>query len=70
MFEIRLIVRTAHLLAAATWIGGSILYLVVVLPALRTGGPAPEVSAQIATLYRRMVSICIGVLLLLSLIHI
>ena len=64
MFEIRLIVRTAHLLAAAAWVGGSILYLVVVLPALRIGGPAPEVSAQIATLFRRMVNICIGVLLL------
>jgi putative copper export protein len=64
MFEIRLIVRTAHLLAAAAWVGGSILYLVVVLPALRIGGPAPEVSVQIATLYRRMVNICIGVLLL------
>ena len=64
MFEIRLIVRTAHLLAAAAWVGGSILYLAVVLPALRIGGLAPEVSSQIATLFRRMVNICIGVLLL------
>jgi putative copper export protein len=64
MFEIRLIVRTAHLLAAAAWVGGSILYFVVVLPALHIGGPAPEVSTQIATLFRRMVNICIGVLLL------
>ena len=64
MFEIRLIVRTAHLLAAAAWVGGSILYLVVVLPALRIGGPAPEVSSQIATMFRRMVNICMGVLLL------
>ena len=63
MFEIRLIVRTAHILAAAAWVGGSILYLVAVLPALRNGGPAPGVSAQIATLFRRMVNICIGVLL-------
>src|SRR6266852_2410261 len=64
MFEIRLIVRTAHLLAAAVWVGGSILYLVAVLPALRIGGPAPEVSARIATFFRRMVNICVGVLLL------
>ena len=64
MFEIRLIVRTAHLLAAAAWVGGSIVYIVVILPALRIGGPAPEVSSQIATLYRRMVNICMGVLLL------
>jgi putative copper export protein len=64
MFEIRLIVRTAHLLAAAAWVGGSIMYIVVILPALRSGGPAPEVSAHIATLFRRMVNICLGVLLL------
>ncbi len=64
MFEIRLIVRTAHLLAAAAWVGGSILYLVVILPALRIGGSAPEVYSQIATLFRRMVNICVGVLLL------
>ena len=64
MFEIRVIVRTAHLLAAAAWVGGSILYLVVVLPALRSGGFAPEVSSQIAALFKRMVNICIGVLLL------
>ena len=64
MFEIRLIVRTAHLLAAAAWVGGSILYLVAVLPALRSGGAAPGLSAQIAALFRRMVNICVGVLLL------
>ena len=64
MLEIRLIVRAAHLLAAAVWVGGSIFYMVAVLPALRRGGPAPAVAAQIAALFRRMVNICIGVLLL------
>jgi uncharacterized membrane protein len=64
MLEIRLIVRAAHTIAAAAWVGGSIFYLVVVLPALRSGGPAPAVAAQIAALFRRMVNICIGVLLL------
>jgi putative copper export protein len=64
MFEIRLIVRTAHLLAAAAWVGGSIVYLVVILPALRMGGAAPEIYTQIATLFRNMVNICVGVLLL------
>jgi putative copper export protein len=64
MFEIRLIVRTAHLLAAAAWVGGNIVYLVVILPALRIGGAAPEVYSQITTLFRRMVNICVGVLLL------
>jgi uncharacterized membrane protein len=64
MFEIRLIVRAVHIIAAAAWVGGSILYMVAIIPALRSGGPAPAVAAQIAALFRRMVSICIGVLLL------
>ena len=64
MFEIRLIVRTAHLLAAAGWVGGSVVYLVVILPALRIGGAAPEIYTQIAMLFRSMVNICVGVLLL------
>jgi putative copper export protein len=64
MLEIRLIVRAAHTLAAAAWVGGSILYLVVIQPALRRAGPAPAVAGQIAVLFRRLVNICIGVLLL------
>jgi putative copper export protein len=64
MPEIRLIVRVAHIIAAAAWVGGSIMYLVVVLPALRSGGPAPAVAAQIATHFRRLVDICAWILLL------
>jgi len=64
MLEIRLIMRAAHTLAAAAWVGGSILYLVAVLPALRSKGPAPAVAGEIAALFRRMVNICMGVLLL------
>lgn len=64
MFEIRLIVRTAHLLAAAAWVGGSIVYVAVILPALRMGGADPKIYAHIATLFRSVVNICIGVLLL------
>jgi uncharacterized membrane protein len=64
MLELRVIVRFAHILAAAAWVGGSILYLVVVLPALRSGGPAPAVAAQVAALFRRLTNICIAVLLL------
>ena len=40
------------------------MYLVAVIPALRSSGPAPAVAAQIAALFRRVVNICIGVLLL------
>ena len=64
MLEIRVIVRASHTLAAAAWVGGSILYLVAVLPALRSKGPAPAIAGEIAALFRRMVNICMGVLLL------
>lgn len=64
MLELRLIVRSVHIMAGAAWVGGSLFYLVVVIPALRSGGPAPAVAAQIAALFKRMVNICIGVLLL------
>ena len=64
MLEIRVIVRTVHILAAAAWVGGNILYLVAVIPALRSGGPAAGVGAQIAAHFRRLVNICVGVLLL------
>src|SRR5579864_897234 len=64
MLEIRLIVRVAHTLAAATWVGGSLFYLIIVLPALRNSGPVAAVAAQIAALFRRLVNICIVVLLL------
>ncbi len=64
MLEIRLIVRAAHLIAGAAWVGGSSMYMLVVIPALRSGGPAPLVAAQIAALFRRMVTICVWVLLL------
>lgn len=64
MLEIRWLMRVAHLLAASAWVGGSLMYLVVVQPALRNEGPAPAVAARIAALFKRMVNICVGVLLL------
>ncbi len=66
MLEIRLIVRAAHILAAAAWVGGNILYMVAVLPALHGKGGVggvSEISSQIAALFRRLVNICVGVLL-------
>jgi putative copper export protein len=64
MAEIRLIVRAAHILAAAAWVGGSLFYALIALPALRSGGPAPGVAAQMAALFKRMANFCMGVLLL------
>jgi uncharacterized membrane protein len=60
---LRVIMRSAHILAAATWVGGSIMYAAIVVPALRLGGPAPAVAAKIAALFKQMTNICIGVLL-------
>src|SRR2546428_6045225 len=64
MLKFRLIVRALPILAAAAGVGGSILYMGAIIPGLRSAGPAPAVAAQIAALFRRMVNICIGVLLL------
>jgi putative copper export protein len=56
--------RVVHTLSAAIWVGGSVMYLVIVQPALRLAGPAPEVAARIANLFKQMVNICVGALLL------
>jgi len=64
MLEIRVVMRTAHTLAGAAWVGGSLFYLMVVIPALKIGGPAPVIAAKIAELFRGMVNICVGALLL------
>ncbi|GCF08318.1 hypothetical protein [Dictyobacter arantiisoli] len=63
MWEIRWIVRLIHILAASVWVGGSFMYLAVVMPALRLGGPAPAVAAKVAELFKKMVNICVGLLL-------
>ena len=61
---IRLCARAVHLLAAAAWVGGSIMYLVAVVPALRSAGPVPAVAAKIAALFKQLVNSCIAALLL------
>lgn len=60
-----ILMRTAHLIAGATWIGGSVIYLVVITPALR--GADPKTSAKIGELFRRTVNVCLGVLTLTGL---
>ena len=64
MLGIDWVMRSAHVLAGAAWVGGSIMYLVVVIPALRLDGPAPKVSAAIAANFKRLTNLCMGVLLL------
>jgi uncharacterized membrane protein len=64
MLAVRLVMRFAHVLAAATWVGGSMMYVVVVQPALRRSGGVPSTAVHIAELFKQMVNICVGVLLL------
>lgn len=56
--------RAVHVLAGAAWVGGSVMYLVVVIPALRLAGPAPQVGAAIAANFKRLTNLCMGLLLL------
>ncbi|HEU5376012.1 MAG TPA: hypothetical protein VFV38_11270 [Ktedonobacteraceae bacterium] len=58
------LMRAAHVLAGAAWVGGSLVYLVVVTPALRLGGATPQVSAAIAANFKRLTTLCIYILLL------
>ncbi len=62
LFVLRSLVYTTHALAAGVWIGGSLVYLVVITPALRLGKAPPEVGAQVARLFRGLVNVCIGAL--------
>jgi uncharacterized membrane protein len=55
--------RTVHVLAATAWVGGSIMYQFIVIPALRVAGPVPAISARIALLFKRLVNACVGILL-------
>jgi putative copper export protein len=64
MLGIDWLMRTAHVLAGAAWVGGSIMYLVVVMPALRLTAPDPKVGATIAAHFKRLTNLCMGVLLL------
>lgn len=64
MWEILWLVRSIHILAATIWVGGSCMYMFVVMPALRLTHSTPAVAAKVAELFKSMVNMCIGVLLL------
>ncbi|HEV2457810.1 MAG TPA: hypothetical protein VGS80_05555 [Ktedonobacterales bacterium] len=63
MFALTALMRTAHVVAGGVWVGGSVVYLYVIAPALRASGAPPETGAAIAALFRRLVNACIGVVL-------
>ena len=64
-----LVVRWAHLVSAAAWVGGSLFYLLVLRPALRRSpGSSGGVSAAAASDFRALVDTSILVLLVTGVI--
>ena len=64
-----LVVRWAHTLAAVAWVGGSILFLLVLRPALRRGGQGAEsAGALVGREFRGLVDTCVVVLVLTGVI--
>lgn len=56
--------RAAHVIAAAAWVGGSVMYLLVIGPGLRLAKAPPAVGAAMGALFRRLVTLSVGVLTL------
>jgi uncharacterized membrane protein len=63
MALVTVLMRSLHTLAAAVWVGGSVIYLAVIIPALRVSPAAAPAAPVVAALFRRAVNACIGVLL-------
>jgi putative copper export protein len=58
------LMRSVHIVAASVWIGGSVVYMLVIVPTLRAAKADAEVSRRMGDLFRRLVQICMGALLL------
>lgn len=64
LIVLRVLMRTVHLVAATAWVGGSLFYLLALVPGLRAAGPAPALTAKISEYFRKIVSTSMGVLVL------
>jgi uncharacterized membrane protein len=58
------IIRSVHIVAGAVWLGGCVVYLLVITPALRLSKADSAVAAAMGELFRRVVSVCMVTLLL------
>lgn len=64
LLALSILMRVVHLVAGAVWVGGSMVYVLVIIPALRASGAPPQTSAALGTLFRQVVNVCIGAVLL------
>ena len=62
-FPLMVIMRTLHVLAGSVWIGGSVLYVVVIGPAARMGAMPSAFSSLVARQFRLLVQVSISILL-------
>ena len=62
-FPLMVIMRTFHLLAGSVWIGGSLLYVVVIGPAARVGVLPSALSSLVSRQFRLLVQVSSSVLL-------
>jgi uncharacterized membrane protein len=58
------VMRSVHIVAGAVWLGGSVVYLLVIVPGLRLSQAESAVAAAIGGLFRRVVGVCMVALLL------
>ncbi len=66
---ILVIIRWGHALAAVSWVGGGVFYLLVLRPAIRRSkGLPPETGAAIRDEFRGLITTAIAVLLLTGVI--
>lgn len=60
-----LLVRWLHLVAAASWVGGGLFYMLVLRPAIRRAGDSGDtLAAAVGREFRSLVGLCIAVLVL------
>jgi uncharacterized membrane protein len=58
------VMRSVHIVAGAVWLGGSVVYLLVIGPALRLTKAEPALASAMGELFRRVVGVCMVTLLL------
>ena len=63
-----LLIRWLHLVSAAAWVGGSLFYLLVLLPAVSRSAEPSGILTSTATEFRALVNTCIVVLMATGLI--